>query len=30
VVEVEELPLAYLPANTVRFKVKAVGELRKA
>jgi N-methylhydantoinase A/oxoprolinase/acetone carboxylase beta subunit len=29
VVEVEELPLAYLPANTVRFKVKAVGDLRR-
>jgi len=30
VVEVEELPLAYLPANTVRFKVKAVGDLKRA
>jgi N-methylhydantoinase A/oxoprolinase/acetone carboxylase beta subunit len=30
VVEVEELPLAYLPANTVRFKVKAVGNLARA
>ena len=30
VVDVEELPLAYLPANTVRFKVKAVGDLRRA
>ena len=30
VVEVEELPLAYLPANTVRFKVKAVGELKRS
>jgi len=29
VVEVEELPLAYLPANTVRFKVKAVGDLSR-
>jgi N-methylhydantoinase A/oxoprolinase/acetone carboxylase beta subunit len=28
VVDVEELPLAYLPANTVRFKVKAVGDLK--
>jgi N-methylhydantoinase A/oxoprolinase/acetone carboxylase beta subunit len=30
VVEVEELPLAYLPANTVRFKVKAVGDLKRS
>lgn len=30
VVDVEELPLAYLPANTVRFKVKAVGNLKRA
>ena len=29
VVDVEELPLAYLPANTVRFKVKAVGDLKR-
>ena len=30
VVDVEELPLAYLPANTVRFKVKAVGNLKRS
>jgi N-methylhydantoinase A/oxoprolinase/acetone carboxylase beta subunit len=30
VVEVEEIPLAYLPANTVRFKIKAVGDLKRA
>ena len=28
VVEVEEIPLAYLPSNAVRFRVKAVGDLR--
>lgn len=29
IVELEEIPLAYLPSNAVRFKVKAVGKLRK-
>jgi len=29
IVEVEEIPLAYLPSNAVRFRVKAVGDLRK-
>ena len=29
VVELEEIPLAYLPSNAVRFRVKAVGELRR-
>jgi len=28
VVDVEEVPLAYLPSNAVRIRVKAVGELR--
>jgi N-methylhydantoinase A/oxoprolinase/acetone carboxylase beta subunit len=28
VVDVEEVPLAYLPSNAVRVRVKAVGELR--
>lgn len=28
IVEVEEVPLAYLPSNAVRIKVKAVGDLR--
>lgn len=28
VVEFEEIPLAYLPSNAVRFRVKAVGNLR--
>ena len=28
VVELEEIPLAYHPSNTVRFKVKAVGDLK--
>jgi N-methylhydantoinase A/oxoprolinase/acetone carboxylase beta subunit len=27
IVEVEEIPLAYLPSNAVRFRVKAVGNL---
>jgi N-methylhydantoinase A/oxoprolinase/acetone carboxylase beta subunit len=27
IVEVEEVPLAYLPSNAVRFRVKAVGDL---
>ncbi|AHH99987.1 hydantoinase/oxoprolinase N-terminal domain-containing protein [Kutzneria albida] len=30
VVEVEEVPLAYLPGGATRIKVKAVGELRRA
>jgi hypothetical protein len=29
IVEIEEIPLAYLPSNAVRFKVKAVGNLKK-
>jgi hypothetical protein len=29
VVEVEEIPLAYLPSNAVRFRVKAAGDLRR-
>ncbi len=29
VVELEEIPLAYLPSNAVRFRVKAAGELRR-
>ncbi len=28
VVELEEIPLAYLPSNAVRFRVKAVGDLK--
>jgi hypothetical protein len=28
VVDVEEVPLAYLPSNAVRIRVKAVGDLR--
>ncbi|MET3292457.1 UNVERIFIED_CONTAM: hypothetical protein ABID98_005154 [Brevibacillus sp. OAP136] len=27
IVDVEEVPLAYLPGNAVRIRVKAVGEL---
>ncbi len=29
IVELEEIPLAYLPSNAVRFRVKAVGELKQ-
>ncbi len=29
IVELEEIPLAYLPSNAVRFRVKAVGSLSK-
>jgi N-methylhydantoinase A/oxoprolinase/acetone carboxylase beta subunit len=29
IVELEEIPLAYLPSNAVRFKVKAVGKLKR-
>lgn len=29
IVEVEEVPLAYLPSNAVRIRVKAVGDLRQ-
>ncbi len=29
IVEVEEIPLAYLPSNAVRFRVKAVGSLAR-
>jgi len=29
IVELEEIPLAYLPSNAVRFRVKAVGKLKK-
>ena len=28
IVEVEEVPLAYLPSNAIRMRVKAVGDLR--
>jgi hypothetical protein len=28
VVEIEEVPLAYLPSNAVRIRMKAVGDLR--
>ena len=27
IVDIEEVPLAYLPSNAVRFRVKAVGDL---
>jgi hypothetical protein len=27
IVELEEIPLAYMPSNAVRFRVKAVGDL---
>jgi hypothetical protein len=27
IVDVDELPLTYLPGNAIRFRVKAVGEL---
>jgi hypothetical protein len=27
IVDIDEIPLAYLPSNAVRLKVKAVGEL---
>lgn len=30
IVELEEIPLAYLPSNAVRFRVKAVGRLKSA
>jgi len=29
IVELEEIPLAYLPSNAVRFRVKAVGKLKR-
>ncbi len=29
IVELEEIPLAYLPSNAVRFRVKVVGELKR-
>jgi len=29
IVELDEIPLAYLPSNAVRFRVKAVGQLRR-
>lgn len=29
IVELDEIPLAYLPSNAVRFRAKAVGELNK-
>jgi N-methylhydantoinase A/oxoprolinase/acetone carboxylase beta subunit len=29
IVELDEIPLAYLPSNAVRFRVKAVGKLKK-
>ena len=28
IVEVEEVPLAYLPSNAIRMRVKAVGDLK--
>ncbi|MDR1903470.1 MAG: hydantoinase/oxoprolinase family protein [Treponema sp.] len=28
IVEIDEIPLAYLPSNAVRFRVKAVGDLK--
>ncbi|MCZ7661441.1 MAG: hydantoinase/oxoprolinase family protein [Thermoleophilia bacterium] len=30
IVELEEIPLAYMPSNAVRFRVKAVGDLAEA
>jgi hypothetical protein len=30
IVEVEEVPIAYLPGNAVRVRVKAVGDLELA
>jgi hypothetical protein len=30
IVEVEEVPLAYLPGNATRIMVKAVGDLKEA
>lgn len=30
IVELEEIPLAYLPSNAVRFRVKAVGDLARS
>ncbi|MCY4525629.1 MAG: hypothetical protein OXB89_03390, partial [Anaerolineaceae bacterium] len=30
IVEVEEVPLAYLPGNATRIMVKAVGDLQEA
>jgi N-methylhydantoinase A/oxoprolinase/acetone carboxylase beta subunit len=29
IVELEEIPLAYMPSNAVRFRVKAVGKLKR-
>lgn len=29
IMEIDEIPLAYLPSNTVRFRAKAVGKLKK-
>lgn len=29
IVEIDEIPLTYLPSNAVRFRAKAVGQLRK-
>jgi hypothetical protein len=29
IVEIDEIPLAYLPSNAVRFRVKAAGKLKK-
>jgi hypothetical protein len=28
VIDVEEIPLAYLPSNALRIRVKAVGDLQ--
>jgi N-methylhydantoinase A/oxoprolinase/acetone carboxylase beta subunit len=30
IVELDEIPLAYLPSNAVRFRVKAVGDLKRS
>jgi N-methylhydantoinase A/oxoprolinase/acetone carboxylase beta subunit len=29
IVDIEEIPLAYLPSNALRIKIKAVGDLNK-
>ena len=29
ITDLEEIPLAYIPSNAVRFRVKAVGQLKK-
>ena len=30
IVDIEEIPLAYLPSNALRIKIKAVGDLDKS